>query len=155
MVLHWRLHKNQGSCFKVSHLFYAIEKYTQYQIVVKLPGSFRLTALNRHLHRYCIFTEQISETVPHSLHHSCASELTWQGISLFYSPKKDSLFIRFVSCDINLGCMALVHFNHVGLTMHYCTVGSYLMCNLNSSVQSFTSKTFSITVLVRSVFIFR
>ncbi len=50
-------------------------RHTQYQVVVKLPGSFRLTAGNRHLHRYCIFTELVPETVLQSLHHSCASEL--------------------------------------------------------------------------------
>src|SRR3989344_3394073 len=66
----------------LSHLCYAVASYTQYQDTVKLLGSFRLTAGNRHLHRYCIFTELFSETVPQSLHHSCASELTRQGISL-------------------------------------------------------------------------
>lgn len=69
----------------LSHLFYAVQKHAQYQVIVKLLGSFRLTALNRHLHRYCIFTELVPETVPQSLHHSCASELTRQGISLFYT----------------------------------------------------------------------
>jgi hypothetical protein len=48
----------------------------QYQVAVKLLGSFRLTAGNRHLHRYCIFTEQVPETVLQSLHYSSASELT-------------------------------------------------------------------------------
>jgi len=38
-------------------------------------GSFRLTVGNRHLHRYCIFTERVPETVLWSLRHSCASEL--------------------------------------------------------------------------------
>src|SRR3989344_7652115 len=40
----------------LSHLCYADKKHAQYQVIVKLLGSFRLTALNRHLHRYCIFT---------------------------------------------------------------------------------------------------
>ena len=69
----------------LSHLCYAVQKHAQYKVIVKLLGSFRLTALNRHLHRYCIFTELVPETVLQSLHHSCASELTRQGISLFYS----------------------------------------------------------------------
>ncbi len=69
--------------FKVSPLCYVCKSYPQYQVAVKLLGSFRLTAGNRHLHRYCIFTEQIPETVLQSLHHSCTSELTRQGISLF------------------------------------------------------------------------
>src|SRR5574343_379400 len=71
--------------FKVSPLCYACKTYPQYQVAVKLLGSFRLTAGNRHLHRYCIFTEQIPETVLQSLYHSCTSELTRQGISLFVS----------------------------------------------------------------------
>src|SRR3989344_3801728 len=82
MVFHWRLQTIQKLPFKVSHLCYASRTYSQYQVVVKLPGSFRLTAGNRHLHRYCIFTEQILETVPQSLRHSCTSELTRQGIAL-------------------------------------------------------------------------
>ena len=36
----------------------------------------------RHLHRYYNFTELTVETVSRSLHHSCRSELTRQGISL-------------------------------------------------------------------------
>src|SRR3989344_6784690 len=85
MVLHWRLHANRDQRFKVSHLCYATHPYIQYQITVKLLGSFRLAAGRRHLHRPCIFTEQVLETVPNSLYHSCASELTRQGISLFAS----------------------------------------------------------------------
>lgn len=65
-----------------SHLCYAEECSTQYQVAVKLPGSFRLTAGNRHLHRYCIFTGLLVETVPQSLRLSCASELTRKGIAL-------------------------------------------------------------------------
>jgi len=80
-----RLHIPQEECFKVSHLCYAYNTQTQYQAVVKLLGSFRLTTGNRHLHRYCIFTEQVLETVFHSLRHSCTSELTRQGITLYYS----------------------------------------------------------------------
>ena len=85
MVFHWRLHISQNLCFKVSHLCYAYTTQSQYQAVVKLLGSFRLTTGNRHLHRYCIFTEQVLETVFHSLRHSCTSELTRQGITLYYS----------------------------------------------------------------------
>jgi len=81
-VLHWRLHDNRGRRFKVSLLRYAEKSYPQYQITVKLLGSFRLAAGSRHLHRPCIFTGQILETVPKSLYHSCASKLTGQGISL-------------------------------------------------------------------------
>src|SRR5271165_3957260 len=85
MVLHWRLHTSQSLCFKVSHLRYVTHPYPQYQAVVKLLGSFRLAAGRRHLHRPCIFTEQVLETVTKSLYHSCASELTRQGISLITS----------------------------------------------------------------------
>ena len=45
-------------------------------------GLFRPVAGNRHLHRYYNFTEFMVETVSRSLHHSCRSELTRQGISL-------------------------------------------------------------------------
>ena len=85
MVFHWRLHTPQKECFKVSHLCYAWITQPQYQAIVKLLGSFRLTTGNRHLHRYCIFTERVLETVFHSLRHSCTSELTRQGITLYYS----------------------------------------------------------------------
>ena len=85
MVFHWRLHDSRNRRFKVSHLCYAYITQPQYQAVVKLLGSFRLTTGNRHLHRYCIFTEQVLETVFHSLRHSCTSELTRQGITLYYS----------------------------------------------------------------------
>ena len=44
--------------------------------------TFRLAAGNRHLHRYYNFAGWVVETVPRSLHHSCRSELTRQGISL-------------------------------------------------------------------------
>ena len=85
MVFHLRIRLPRKKNFKSSHLRYAFKTYTQYQVAVKLLGSFRLTAGNRHLHRYCIFTELIFETVPHSLHYSNASELTRQGISLNHS----------------------------------------------------------------------
>jgi hypothetical protein len=45
-------------------------------------GSFCPAAGRRHLHRHCNFTGSLVETVPHSLHLSCGSELTRQGISL-------------------------------------------------------------------------
>src|SRR3989344_4682344 len=90
-VWHGRLHRNQDRDFKVSRLCYAAEKHTQYQVIVKLLGSFRLTAGNRHLHRYCIFTELFPETVPQSLRHSCTSELTRQGISLFTSLMRSTI----------------------------------------------------------------
>lgn len=92
MVFHWRLHTPRKECFKVSHLCYAGITQPQYQAVVKLLGSFRLTTGNRHLHRYCIFTERVLETVFHSLRHSCTSELTRQGITLYYSLQQDHIF---------------------------------------------------------------
>lgn len=48
-------------------------------------GSFRLAAGRRHLYRHCNFTGIFVETVPKSLHLSCGSELTRQGISLIAS----------------------------------------------------------------------
>ncbi len=85
--------------FKVSPLCYACKTYPQYQVAVKLLGSFRLTAGNRHLHRYCIFTEQIPETVLQSLHHSCTSELTRQGISLFV-PLYEGPYLHPTFCNV-------------------------------------------------------
>ena len=121
-----RIHLPRKKNFKSSRLRYASKTYTQYQVAVKLLGSFRLTAGNRHLHRYCIFTELIFETVPHSLHYSSASELTRQGISLNHSSNVGlylhPLFSKF-------GCMALVSCEPCcGLHAHYCALGSYLFC---------------------------
>ncbi len=48
----------------------------------RCTGSFRPTAGIRHFHRKYNFTEILVETVPRSLHDSCRSELTRQGISL-------------------------------------------------------------------------
>ena len=87
--------------FKVSPLCYVCKSYPQYQVAVKLLGSFRLTAGNRHLHRYCIFTEQIPETVLQSLYHSCTSELTRQGISLFVPFSR-----RTISSSVKNRCTA-------------------------------------------------
>ena len=94
MVFHWRLPPTRKSRLKVSHLRYASKTKTQYLTIVKLPGSFRLAAGNRHLYRYCIFTEQLLETVPQSLHPSCGPELTWQGITLnLLDPFNGILFV--------------------------------------------------------------
>jgi hypothetical protein len=76
---------------KVSHLCYASIKQPQYEATVKLLGSFRLTAGRGHLHPHCIFTEQVLETVSQSLRLSCTSELTRQGIALFYSYARRTL----------------------------------------------------------------
>jgi hypothetical protein len=75
MVFHFRLHLSREKNFKASHLRYASKTYNQYQVVVKLLGSFRLAAGNRHLHRYCIFTELFSETVAQIITLFNASEL--------------------------------------------------------------------------------
>jgi len=83
-----RLHTSRNRCFKVCHLCYARIPQCQYEAIVKLLGSFRLTTGIRHLHRKCIFTERVLETVSLSLHHSCTSELTRQGITLFDSLKQ-------------------------------------------------------------------
>ena len=92
--------------FKFSHLCYALIKQPQYEATVKLLGSFRLTAGNRHLHRYCIFTEQVLETVSQSLRLSCTSELTRQGIALFYSflLQQEGLYLHHLYKEI--GCVA-------------------------------------------------
>ena len=64
-----------------SRLCYTIHTECQYQGIVKVPGSFRPSALNEHLYSYCNFAELLVETVGKSLRHSCRSELTRQGIS--------------------------------------------------------------------------
>src|SRR3989344_2059822 len=92
MVFHCRVRTNRDLCFNLSHLCYAVSTYTQYQATVKLLGSFRLAAGRGHLHPHCIFTELFPETVVQSLRHSCASELTRQGISLFDPLTKYSIF---------------------------------------------------------------
>jgi len=81
-VFHWRLHPVRKQNFKVYPLRYASKTKTQYLTIVKLPGSFRLAAGNRHLYRYCIFTGLLVETAPKSLGLSCGPELTRQGITL-------------------------------------------------------------------------
>ena len=74
-MFHRRIHPPRKVNFKSYQLRYASKTYSQYQVTVKLLGSFRLTAGNRHLHRYCIFTEQVSETVLQSLHYSTRQNL--------------------------------------------------------------------------------
>ena len=103
MVFHRRLHPIRERGFKVYHLRYASKIKTQYLTIVKLPGSFRLAASNRHLHRYCIFTGLFVETVPQSLSHSCGPELTWQGITLpldDYSYRRRSLVLHLMSIHL-------------------------------------------------------
>ena len=95
MVFHCRIHFPRKKNFKSSHLRYAAKTYTQYQVVVKLLGSFRLSAGNRHLHRYCIFTERFSETVAQTLHYSTRRNL----------PDKELRYLRtvIVTADIHQG----------------------------------------------------
>ena len=70
----------------------------------RFTGSFRPVAGNRHLHLYYNFTELTAETVSGSLHHSCRSELTRQGISLpedryIYGRRLPGLQFNFFSCE--------------------------------------------------------
>lgn len=53
-MFHCRLHSGRNQNFKASPLRYASKPKIQYHPTVKLPGSFRLAAGNRHLDRYCI-----------------------------------------------------------------------------------------------------
>ena len=46
-----------------SRLCYTIHTECQYQGIVKVPGSFRPSALNEHLYSYCNFAELLVETV--------------------------------------------------------------------------------------------
>ena len=63
---------------------YSTHTYTNNNIRLQLRfmGSFRPTASIRHFHRKFNFTESHVETASRSLHDSCRSELTRQGISL-------------------------------------------------------------------------
>ena len=99
-MFHCRLQSPRKATFKACHLRYASKTKTQYLTTVKLSGSFRLAAGNRRLHRYCIFTEQLLETVPQSLGLSSGPELTWQGITLpldGYSYRRRLLALRVLS----------------------------------------------------------
>lgn len=71
--------------FRISHLCCAVKYSFQFQIPVKLQGSFCPDAINPHLHGFCYFTKSHSETVFELLRHSCRTELTRQGISLLYN----------------------------------------------------------------------
>lgn len=59
-----------------SRLCYTIHTECQYQGIVKVPGSFRPSALNEHLYSYCNFAELLVETVGKSLRHSGVSAYT-------------------------------------------------------------------------------
>ena len=108
-MFHRRLHPDRNRNFKGSPLRYASKTKIQYLTTVKLPGSFRLAAGNRHLHRYCIFTGRLVETVFKSLSHSCGPELTRQGITLpldDYSYRRRSLVLHSVSHTHHATCDA-------------------------------------------------
>ena len=110
----------------LSPLCYAVIEHTQYQARVKLTGSFRLSAVRGHLHPHCIFTELLPETVPQSLHLSCTSELTRQGISLNYSSKLDSLFIFYFYKQSDVWRWSLVNHNS-NIFCLSTEVGSYFL----------------------------
>ena len=134
VVFHWRLHVVRKRHFKVSHLCYAIKSHPQYQVVVKLPGSFRLAAGRRHLHRHCIFTKLFLETVPQSLHHSCTSKITRLGISLMYSfiYTHHGLYLipsLIKSAGHDVGLLLIV----IGLHIHFCMQGNLCICLLTST----------------------
>jgi len=95
MVFHRRIHLVRKRDFKSYHLRYASKTHKQYEAAVKLLGSFRLTTGNRHLHRYCIFTERVFETVAQTLHYSTRQNL----------PDKELRYLRtvIVTADIHQG----------------------------------------------------
>ena len=94
-MFHRRIHLPREVNFKSYQLRYASRTYSQNQVAVKLLGSFRLTAGNRHLHRYCIFTERVFETVLQTLHFSTRQNL----------PDKELRYLRIVivTTDIHQG----------------------------------------------------
>jgi len=63
-------------------------------------GSYRLTVESLLLNRIINFTRILLETVEQSLHHSCASPIKWQGVSLPLDRQSYSrrlLLVRFSS----------------------------------------------------------
>ena len=72
-------------------------------------GSFRLTAGNRHLHRYCIFTERIPETVLQLLHYSCASELHVIPLFLVALTISSSSTLRHVEASADYGNFLILY----------------------------------------------
>ena len=94
-MFHRRIHLPRKVNFKSYQLRSASRTYSQNQVAVKLLGSFRLTAGNRHLHRYCIFTERVFETVLQTLHFSTRQNL----------PDKELRYLRtiIVIADIHQG----------------------------------------------------
>src|ERR1700722_11532728 len=70
------------------------------RVQLRCTGSVRLGAGIRRLHRNHKFAESLAKTVALSLHHSCRSELTRQGISLgFISLRfRRSRTLSFPSC---------------------------------------------------------
>jgi hypothetical protein len=114
-VFHRRIHPVRERDFESSRLRYASKTKIQYLVTVKLPGSFRLATGNQHLYWYCIFTEQLLETVPKSLSLSCGPELTWQGVTLpldDYSYRRRSLALKTLSRYACAQRPALLTFQH-------------------------------------------
>ncbi len=135
MVFHRWIHANRNQRFKSYHLRYASRTYRQYQVAVKLPGSFRLAAGNRHLHRYCIFTEQVSETVAQTLHYSTRRNL----------PDKELRYLLLI-------CISLCRTNSI--FSRYCGVSVWFLRILeietsffDSSVQSLKRSASSLPAL--------
>ncbi len=115
--------------FKVSRLCYALQSYAQYQAVVKLLGSFRLTAGTRHLHRDCIFTELSSETVAQTLHYSTRQNLPDKELrsTIPQSWTLSSSVFRNKSVDLDARGWSLINRDWTDETL-LSTSGSYL-CN--------------------------
>ena len=53
-----RLHRGWRRGFEAFRLCYTIHTECQYQGIVKVPGSFRPSALNEHLYSYCNFADK-------------------------------------------------------------------------------------------------
>ena len=104
-MFHRRIHLPRKVNFKSYQLRYASRTYSQNQVAVKLLGSFRLTVGNRHLHRYCIFTERVFETVLQTLHFSTRQnlpdkELRYVMLICISLCSTNSIFFAFTKSDV-------------------------------------------------------
>ena len=84
-------------------------------------GSFRLPVSFLHLHKNFNFTEIILETAEQSFYHSCASELTRQGISLPLDRQKYSRRLLKFILDANTSFFRLRSTGQISNPIHFFT----------------------------------
>ena len=116
-------------CCLRSHLFYTRHIILQLKIIVKVHGVFPSNHKSPHLHGHFKFTKCMLETVKKSLHHSCRSELTRQGISLpldrqSYSRRLLELHFDALAsplhCTVPGRCQSLYIFSRISRDLCFC-----------------------------------